>query len=66
VARAIAALMQDRARGVFQLSGQRDITYADAARYLAERLNADPELVKAVSARSRRARGQHPASYDTR
>jgi dTDP-4-dehydrorhamnose reductase len=52
VARAIAALMQDRARGIFQLTGPRDITYAGAAHYLAKRLEADPELVKAVSARA--------------
>ena len=52
VARTIAALMQDRARGIFQLTGPRDITYADAARYLAERLKAGRELVKAVSARA--------------
>jgi dTDP-4-dehydrorhamnose reductase len=52
VARAIAALMQDRARGIFQLTGPRDITYADAARYLAERLNAAPEVVKTLSAHS--------------
>jgi dTDP-4-dehydrorhamnose reductase len=50
VAAAIAALMQDQARGIFQLTGPRDITYADATRYLATRLEADPELVRPVSA----------------
>ena len=45
----IAALMQTRATGVFQLSGPRDLTYLDAGRHLAERAGVDPGLVSAGS-----------------
>ena len=45
VVRAIEALMADRATGVFQLSGPRDVTYEEVGRFLAERLGVDPELV---------------------
>jgi dTDP-4-dehydrorhamnose reductase len=45
VVRAIEALMNERAQGIFQLSGQRDVTYLDAAFFLAERLGADKSLV---------------------
>ena len=45
VARAITALMRERASGVFQLTGPRDVTYAETARFVAERLGADPALV---------------------
>ena len=48
--RAIAALLADRAGGVFQLSGPRDVTYGEAARFLAGQLGADPALVKETSA----------------
>jgi len=49
VVRAIAALMEARARGVFQLSGPRDVTYLDAGFFLAERLGADRSLVLRAS-----------------
>ena len=42
---AISALLGDRTRGVFQLSGPRDVTYSEAGRFLAERLGADPASV---------------------
>jgi dTDP-4-dehydrorhamnose reductase len=45
VAAAIAALMNDAARGIFQLTGPRDVSYADIGRYLATKLDADPKLV---------------------
>jgi dTDP-4-dehydrorhamnose reductase len=51
VCTAIAALLQDRARGVFQLTGPRDITYADIGRFLAVYLNVDASLVTETSAR---------------
>jgi dTDP-4-dehydrorhamnose reductase len=51
VAKALGALMADRARGIFQLTGPRDATYAEVARFLAYRLGADPKLVMEVSAR---------------
>jgi dTDP-4-dehydrorhamnose reductase len=50
VADVILALMQSRAEGIFQLTGPRDVSYADTARYLAERLGVDPKLVEETSA----------------
>jgi dTDP-4-dehydrorhamnose reductase len=49
-AAAIAGLMRERARGIFQLTGPRDVSYADLALHLAESLGADPSLVDRVSA----------------
>jgi dTDP-4-dehydrorhamnose reductase len=49
VARAIEALMRDRAAGVFQLTGPRDVTYGEVGRFLAERIGADPALVVRTS-----------------
>ena len=43
--------MPDRARGIFQLSGPRDISYSAAARFLARRLGADEALIEDMSAR---------------
>jgi dTDP-4-dehydrorhamnose reductase len=51
VSATIAALLDDRARGIFQLSGPRDISYADAARFLSRRLGADETLIAQTSAR---------------
>ena len=45
VSAAIATLLKDGARGVYQLTGPRDLSYADVGRYLAKRLGADPALV---------------------
>ena len=53
---AIAALLQDRATGIFQLTGPRDVTYADIGHFLADRLNADPAQVTVAQ------RPLHPAS----
>jgi dTDP-4-dehydrorhamnose reductase len=52
VCTAIAALLQDRARGVFQLTGPRDVTYADIGGFLAAYLGADQKLVDQTSARA--------------
>jgi dTDP-4-dehydrorhamnose reductase len=52
VCTAIAALLQDRARGVFQLTGPRDVTYADIGGFLAAYLGADQKLVNQTSARA--------------
>ena len=49
VVRAIETLMRERARGVFQLSGPRDVAYLDAGHFLAERLGADTSLVARAS-----------------
>ena len=51
VCMAILALMDDRARGVFQLTGLADVSYVAMARFLAARLGVDLELVCAMSAR---------------
>jgi dTDP-4-dehydrorhamnose reductase len=47
---AITGLMHEEALGIFQLSGPRDASYADIARYLAIQIGADPALVGPVSA----------------
>lgn len=46
---AIVALMGEKARGIFQLTGPRDASYADIARYLAIQIGADPALVEPVN-----------------
>jgi dTDP-4-dehydrorhamnose reductase len=46
----ILALLQDRAPGVFQFTGPRDVSYAETGRYLAGRVQADPRLVEETSA----------------
>jgi dTDP-4-dehydrorhamnose reductase len=51
VAEAIGALMNDRANGIFQLTGPRDASYAQVAHFLARRLGAGSELVVEVGAR---------------
>jgi len=43
-------MMQDCSPFIAQLSGPRDITYAEAGRFLASRIGADPRLVEPVSA----------------
>ena len=50
VARAIAALLQDRATGLFQLTGPRDVSYSDLAFALTARMGADRGLVQPKSA----------------
>jgi len=50
VSAAIIALLQDRGRGIFQLTGPRDVTYADIGRFLAAYLDADPALIGETSA----------------
>src|ERR1700685_306566 len=52
VCTAIAALLQDRARGIFQLTGPRDVTYADIGGVLGGYLGADQKLVNQTSARA--------------
>jgi len=51
-AAAIRALLAQAEPGIFQLSGPRDITYAQAAGYIAERVGAAPSLVRTTSARA--------------
>jgi dTDP-4-dehydrorhamnose reductase len=51
VAAAIGLLLRDGPRGIFQLTGSRDVSYAEIANYLAARIHADPGLVTKTSAR---------------
>jgi dTDP-4-dehydrorhamnose reductase len=51
VALAIAGMMEDRVAIMAQLSGPRDISYAEAAGFLARQIGADPRLIEPVSAR---------------
>src|SRR5712691_2273340 len=51
---AIAVLLRDRPKGTFQLSGPRDVTYAEAARHLALRIGADAALVESMSSSAAR------------
>ena len=50
VAQAIAAMLRQREPVIAQLTGPRDITYADVARFAAEQIGADATLVEPVSA----------------
>jgi dTDP-4-dehydrorhamnose reductase len=52
VCTAIASLLQHRARGIFQLTGPRDVTYADIGGFLAAYLGVDQKLVNQTSARA--------------
>jgi len=52
VCTAIGSLMEDRAGGIFQLTGPRDVTYAEVAHFIAGCLAAAPSLVRNTSARS--------------
>lgn len=52
VAAAIEQLLTAPTSGIFQLTGPRDVDYAAVARHLAERIEADPELIETVSAYS--------------
>jgi dTDP-4-dehydrorhamnose reductase len=50
VCSAITCLLKDKASGIFQLTGPRDVSYVEVARYLAEYFGADPALVQETSA----------------
>jgi dTDP-4-dehydrorhamnose reductase len=49
---AIVSLLEARARGIFQLTGAQDVSYADVAQHIARRLGTDPALIDTVGARS--------------
>jgi dTDP-4-dehydrorhamnose reductase len=52
VAEAVERLLAERAAGIFQLTGPRDVAYSDVALHLARKIGADPRLVEKVSAYS--------------
>ena len=51
VSSAIGALLEDRANGIFQLTGPRDVAYAEVGRFLAAYLGASSSLIMQTSAR---------------
>jgi dTDP-4-dehydrorhamnose reductase len=50
VSAAIGRLMDDRASGIYQLSGPRDVAYVEIARFVASHLDVNPSLVAETSA----------------
>jgi dTDP-4-dehydrorhamnose reductase len=50
VALPIARMMEDRLPVIAQLTGPRDVAYAEVGRFLAEKIGADLRLVELVSA----------------
>ena len=52
VASTIALLLRERAAGIWQLTGPRDVPYADVGDYVADRVGAPRSLVERVSALS--------------
>ncbi len=52
VCAAIGGLLEDRAAGIYQLTGPRDVAYAEVARFIAAHLDADPAMVTETSALS--------------
>ena len=49
-AAAIVALLGARATGLWQLSGARDVSYAEIAHRIADQTGADPRLVESIAA----------------
>jgi dTDP-4-dehydrorhamnose reductase len=47
---AISSLLGERASGIFQLTGPRDVSYAEVGRFLAGKLGVEPSLVQVTSA----------------
>jgi dTDP-4-dehydrorhamnose reductase len=52
VTSAISSLLSERASGIFQLTGPRDVSYADVGRFLAGKLSVASSLVQGASARA--------------
>jgi dTDP-4-dehydrorhamnose reductase len=52
VTSAISSLLSERASGIFQLTGPRDVSYADVGHFLAGKLGVESSLVQAASARA--------------
>jgi dTDP-4-dehydrorhamnose reductase len=50
VTSAISSLLSERASGIFQLTGPRDVSYADVGHFLAGKLGVESSLVQAASA----------------
>jgi dTDP-4-dehydrorhamnose reductase len=52
VTSAISALLSERSSGIFQLTGPRDVSYADVGHFLTAKLGVERSLVQAASARA--------------
>jgi dTDP-4-dehydrorhamnose reductase len=52
VCSAIGSLLTERASGVFQLTGPRDVSYAEVGRFLAGKLGVELSLVQVTNARA--------------
>jgi len=50
VAESITRMMEDRLSLIAQLTGPRDVTYAEVGRFIAERLGTSPGLVRPINA----------------
>lgn len=65
VAEVIAAVGERRWAGIHQLSGNRDVIYADICMALASRMSASPALVAPTAARVADPSAEPPARYTT-
>ncbi len=65
VCAAIEGIVERGGTGIWQISGPRDITYADAALHLARRMGADEGLVRPVGGQAAAAIGGGPPSPHT-
>lgn len=48
----VAALLAQQARGIFQLSGSRNLSYAEAGQWLLQQLGLDPAWIEPIAAAS--------------
>lgn len=62
---ALVAVGRGRREGVFQVSGPRDVTYAEVAQYIAGRLGVSPELVQPVRAADSGIELEHVPAHTT-
>lgn len=61
----LAAVGRGRKEGVFQVSGPRDVSYAEVAQYVASRLHASPEFVQPVTAAKSGVDLEHVPAHTT-
>lgn len=65
VVTALEKIIKERVAGIVQISGETDITYAQAAYYLAERTGASKELVQPISVREAGIPAEAAPSFTT-
>jgi dTDP-4-dehydrorhamnose reductase len=63
--RALAKAGRGRKPGIWQISGERDVSYAEIALLLAQRLNVDPSLVHPQTSKERRLHLEHLPLHTT-